>query len=86
MILLFILVFCMSFCRLSLLRRRAGPLPRPDCIKQQACHPRAGAASNHEIHAIKTKLLVLPDDYAFICGHGSMSTIGEERASNPFLV
>jgi hydroxyacylglutathione hydrolase len=37
------------------------------------------------IEAIKTKLLPLPDDYAFICGHGPMSTIGEERASNPFL-
>lgn len=38
------------------------------------------------INAIKTKLLPLGDDYAFICGHGPMSTIGEERASNPFLV
>ena len=37
------------------------------------------------IDAIKTKLMVLPDDYAFICGHGSMSTIGDERAGNPFL-
>jgi hydroxyacylglutathione hydrolase len=38
------------------------------------------------IHAIKTKLLTLPDDYAFICGHGPASTIGHERRSNPFLV
>lgn len=38
------------------------------------------------ITAIKTKLLPLDDDYAFICGHGPMSTIGEERATNPFLV
>jgi glyoxylase-like metal-dependent hydrolase (beta-lactamase superfamily II) len=37
------------------------------------------------IKAIKTKLLPLGDDYAFICGHGPMSTIGEERRSNPFL-
>ena len=37
------------------------------------------------IRAIKTKLMVLPDDYAFICGHGPMSSIGEERGSNPFL-
>lgn len=37
------------------------------------------------INAIKTKLLPLPDDYAFICGHGPMSTIGEERETNPFL-
>ena len=38
------------------------------------------------INAIKTKLLPLGDDYAFICGHGPMSTIGEERESNPFLI
>ncbi|HET6609253.1 MAG TPA: MBL fold metallo-hydrolase [Rhodopila sp.] len=37
------------------------------------------------IEAIKTKLLVLPDDYGFICGHGPGSTIGAERAGNPFL-
>lgn len=37
------------------------------------------------ITAIKTKLLPLGDDYAFICGHGPMSTIGEERATNPFI-
>lgn len=42
---------------------------------------------DHEalITAIKTKLLVLPDDYAFICGHGPGSTIGAEKANNPFL-
>ncbi len=37
------------------------------------------------IDAIKTKLLPLGDDLVFICGHGPMSTIGEERESNPFL-
>jgi hydroxyacylglutathione hydrolase len=37
------------------------------------------------IKGIKTKLLPLGDDYVFICGHGPMSTIGEERHSNPFL-
>jgi len=37
------------------------------------------------IEGIKTKLLPLGDDYSFICGHGPMSTIGEERQSNPFL-
>jgi glyoxylase-like metal-dependent hydrolase (beta-lactamase superfamily II) len=37
------------------------------------------------IAAIKTKLLTLPDDYAFVCGHGPGSTIGAERAGNPFL-
>ncbi|MDX2309082.1 MAG: MBL fold metallo-hydrolase [Hyphomicrobium sp.] len=37
------------------------------------------------IHAITTKLLPLGDEFAFICGHGSTSTIGAERRSNPFL-
>lgn len=37
------------------------------------------------INAIKTKLLALGDDFAFICGHGPTSTIGAERRSNPFL-
>jgi hydroxyacylglutathione hydrolase len=37
------------------------------------------------IDAIKTKLLPLGDDLVFICGHGPMSTFGEERQTNPFL-
>lgn len=37
------------------------------------------------IGAIKTKLLPLGDDMAFICGHGSPSTFGEERRTNPFI-
>jgi hydroxyacylglutathione hydrolase len=34
---------------------------------------------------IKTKLLILPDDFVFLCGHGPGSSIGAERAGNPFL-
>lgn len=37
------------------------------------------------MQSIRTKLLPLGDEYAFICGHGPTSTIGEERRSNPFL-
>ena len=37
------------------------------------------------INAIKTKLLPLGDDVAFVCGHGQPSTIGRERESNPFI-
>ncbi|MFW6076962.1 MAG: MBL fold metallo-hydrolase [Hyphomicrobiales bacterium] len=42
---------------------------------------------DHEalISAIRTKLLPLPDEFFFLCGHGPMSTIGHERANNPFL-
>jgi hydroxyacylglutathione hydrolase len=37
------------------------------------------------ISSIKTKLLPLGDDIAFICGHGPTGTFGEERQTNPFL-
>ena len=37
------------------------------------------------IRAIHDKLLPLGDDVAFLCGHGPGSTIGAERANNPFL-
>ena len=42
---------------------------------------------NHQtlIGSIKHKLLTLGDDVSFICGHGPASTIGAERATNPFL-
>jgi hydroxyacylglutathione hydrolase len=37
------------------------------------------------IKSINDKLLPLGDDVTFICGHGPASTIGRERATNPFL-
>ena len=37
------------------------------------------------IRAITEKLLPLGDDFSFLCGHGPGSTIGAERAGNPFL-
>jgi glyoxylase-like metal-dependent hydrolase (beta-lactamase superfamily II) len=37
------------------------------------------------IKAITTKLLPLGDDFSFLSGHGPGSTIGAEKASNPFL-
>jgi glyoxylase-like metal-dependent hydrolase (beta-lactamase superfamily II) len=43
---------------------------------------------DHEalIRSIKDKILPLGDDLTFICGHGPASTVGAERATNPFLV
>ena len=35
--------------------------------------------------AIREKLLTLPDGTIIYPGHGPLSTIGEERASNPFI-
>ena len=37
------------------------------------------------IESIKDKLLPLGDDVAIISGHGPTSTIGHERATNPFF-
>lgn len=37
------------------------------------------------MRSITEKLLPLGDDVTFICGHGPASTIGQERATNPFL-
>jgi len=38
------------------------------------------------ISGILAKLLPLGDDVRFVPGHGPMSTFGEERLNNPFLV
>jgi hydroxyacylglutathione hydrolase len=37
------------------------------------------------IDSIKANVLSLPDDFTVYCGHGPETTIGRERASNPFL-
>ena len=37
------------------------------------------------IESIRTKLLPLGDDIAFISGHGQGSTFGDERRDNPFI-
>lgn len=43
---------------------------------------------NHEqlLRSIATSLLPLADDTVILPGHGGQSSIGQERASNPFLV
>ena len=42
---------------------------------------------NHQnlLDSIANKIMTLDDDYQFICGHTQPSTVGAERASNPFL-
>ena len=37
------------------------------------------------IRMIKAKLMTLPDDVTFLPGHGAPSSIGVERAENPYL-
>ena len=44
-----------------------------------------GGSMDQILHSIHQKLLVLPDETLVYPGHGPPTTIGEERASNPFL-
>jgi hydroxyacylglutathione hydrolase len=44
-----------------------------------------GGNTRQILHSIANKLLVLPDDAVVIPGHGPNTTIGRERAVNPFL-
>jgi hydroxyacylglutathione hydrolase len=37
------------------------------------------------LKSICDKLMPLPDDVTVLCGHGPFTTIGRERATNPFL-
>jgi glyoxylase-like metal-dependent hydrolase (beta-lactamase superfamily II) len=37
------------------------------------------------VDSIHSRLLVLGDEMKVIPGHGPLTTIGEERESNPFL-
>ena len=37
------------------------------------------------IRSIKTHLMVMPDDVLVYSGHGPLTTIGQERISNPYL-
>ncbi len=44
-----------------------------------------GGSHEQLITSIRTKILPLGDDVAFLPGHGPGSTVGQERATNPFL-
>lgn len=44
-----------------------------------------GTSLEDIVDSIRTKLLVYPDAARVICGHGQATTIGTERATNPFL-
>jgi glyoxylase-like metal-dependent hydrolase (beta-lactamase superfamily II) len=45
-----------------------------------------GTSLEDIVDSIRTKLLVYPDAARVVCGHGPATTIGIERASNPFLI
>ena len=44
-----------------------------------------GADPDILMQSIREKLLPLPDETVVYPGHGPFTTIGQERASNPFL-
>jgi glyoxylase-like metal-dependent hydrolase (beta-lactamase superfamily II) len=44
-----------------------------------------GTSLEDIVSSIRTKLFVYADDAAVVCGHGPATTIGTERATNPFL-
>src|SRR5271165_1145070 len=45
-----------------------------------------GGSFDKIIRSLHEKVLALPDETTVIPGHGPVTTIGEERESNPFLV
>jgi glyoxylase-like metal-dependent hydrolase (beta-lactamase superfamily II) len=45
-----------------------------------------GTSLEDIVASIRTKLFAYPDDVGVVCGHGPPTTIGTERATNPFLV
>ena len=45
-----------------------------------------GGSMQKIINSLHEKVLTLPDETVVVPGHGALTTIGEERESNPFLV
>jgi hydroxyacylglutathione hydrolase len=45
-----------------------------------------GGSFEKIINSLHEKVLALPDETVVVPGHGPLTTIGEERESNPFLV
>jgi glyoxylase-like metal-dependent hydrolase (beta-lactamase superfamily II) len=45
-----------------------------------------GGSFEKIMDSLHEKVMVLPDDTVVVPGHGDLTTIGEERQSNPFLV
>jgi len=45
-----------------------------------------GGSMQKILHSLHDTVLALPDETVVIPGHGPLTTIGDERATNPFLV
>ncbi|HMB22783.1 MAG TPA: MBL fold metallo-hydrolase [Anaerolineales bacterium] len=44
-----------------------------------------GSDWNELVESIRTQVFTLSDETRLLCGHGSETTVGEERVSNPFV-
>ena len=44
-----------------------------------------GGSYNQLLHSIQTQILSLPDDTRLFSGHGPVSSVGQEKRTNPFL-
>ena len=44
-----------------------------------------GGSGQTLLNSIRTEILSLPDETRLFCGHGSATTVGAERAINPFV-
>ena len=58
-----------------------------DCLFQRSIGRTDLPGGNMEqlLKSIRTQLFTLPDDYVVYCGHGPSTTVGDEKANNPFL-
>jgi glyoxylase-like metal-dependent hydrolase (beta-lactamase superfamily II) len=45
-----------------------------------------GGSMQKIMRSLHDTVLALPDDTAVVPGHGELTTIGEERETNPFLI
>lgn len=44
-----------------------------------------GGSESQLMHSIQDRILTLPDDTMILSGHGDVTTVGEEKANNPYI-
>ena len=68
-------------------RLRGDVLRRPALRRARSAAPTCPAATTRRCcAACATKVLPLADDIVVLPGHGEQTSIGRERATNPFLL
>ena len=66
-------------------RSRAVPLRRRALRRLDRAHRPAGRRCREMLASLRDKILPLADDTVVLPGHGPATTIGRERATNPYL-